>query len=194
MLALVAVLLGALFFYRSVATRNQKKLSSNMVAIAHAELVVEYLSADLRSMMAPNPRAGLPGCRIAADGRALAFYRLELGKSSMRAVPVVYRAEPSGKGHGNLVIKRDGRPLGTALLQKFEVHQQDIRDAPRIALTVVGIGQDVPPESLAESDRHQISISISYPEVSPAAILGLPEAASSILSRAIDVRGSLPTL
>lgn len=190
-LSLFSITLAGAWQVLSLARRGEKKVTDLVRSVANAELALEFLSADLRSMMPLGPTTMRTGLVVAPDGRRVAFHRLERRRRTLEATPVVYEARPTGAGHGNFRLFSDGRPLKEVVLRDFLVRRVDQAQNARLEVTVLGIPLDRDPGDLDPETIHELKLTIPLPPPGPASIPDLPPDARAMVEAAITVSAPL---
>jgi hypothetical protein len=178
------------------ATRSaEAKVSGKAAAVASAQLALEEVTSDLASMTPPDPYQPETTVRVGEDGRSLAFFRCEMEARRIGAVPVVFAVRPTAKACGNFGLWKNGARVGGVTLRelKFEVVANPDGN-PFVHLTAVGIGEDLPETRTSPGDLHLIETDIPLTAVSPAALVGLPQAALAACRRAVVYKGQLPAI
>lgn len=195
---ILATMLGLIYGLLVNVRRGEAKLSRVERAVAHAEIALAHMSAELRSMLPPDPFADRMGYRILEGGRGLAFMRLEEARGALAAAPVTYELRPTGR-HGNQLLYRNGVKLNGILLRDVTFSQQDLTEVdtadgnPVLRVSLTGIAEDADPATLGPTGIHTVELDVPVPATSPSAIRGLPAVARQLITDAIRFRGTIST-
>lgn len=195
-LLILSTILGIIYGLLVNVRRGEAKLSRVERAVAHAEIALAHMSAELRSMLPPDPFVDRVGYRILEGGRGLTFMRLEETRGALAAAPVTYELRPTGR-HGNQFLYRNGVKLPGILLRDIAFSQADLTEVdtadgnPVLRVSLTGIAEDADPKVLGPTGVHTVELDIPVPATSPSAVRGLPAVARQLVADSIRFRGAI---
>lgn len=208
-MALFVLALALIWGFVRQAARTGAKVETVHAAVVSAELAMGALAADLRSMLPPDPARNVVPYKVAGDGRAVAFYRVEEARGRLSAKPVRYEARATPAG--NFALFRDGQRLANVLLAEFKVEALSVQGAdtvngqpltlpraagtnPKLQVTIEGVSADRKRAELPADAFHRLRQMFAVPDTSPAATMDLPPVARELARKAVQVDGALPEL
>lgn len=192
----LGVLLAMVYGLLSGANRSEARLGRIERAVAHAEIAVAQISADLRSILPPDPFSDRVSYRVLDEGRGITIMRLEESSGALAASPVTYETRPVGI-HGNQQLYRNGVRLNGILLRELKISQVELTEVdttngnPVLRVAVTGIAEDLDPPALGPTGQHTVELDVPVPATSPAATRGLPLVARQLIKDAVHVRGTI---
>lgn len=175
-------LLSGLMSIGSLSGRGTRAVAAGAQAVTSAERAAARISADLATMLPPDPAQPERLPRITAGGTRLEFHRLEPRKDALVARPVVYELV-RGRLH------RDGRPLPGVTLETFSAGRTLERGeggcarSPTLVIVIVGIGSEG-----GRNTTHRLRLAVRIPEGSPAAIPDLPAPGRALIDEFLTYR------
>lgn len=194
-LTLGLMILVILWTLYTSSRRTEASVGRRLQAVAHAEFAIEVLNSDLLAMAPPDPYRPERTFRLREDGRAMTFWVTEEAGKVLKARPVLYEARPTAAGHGNCQLYRNGSRVQSVLLENFRAAVVvKANTNPVLLVQVVGVGEDLAAASFKHGELHPLRITVPFPAVSPAALIGMPAAGLGMIDRGIEYAGTLPEL
>jgi hypothetical protein len=181
-------LLSGLLSIGSLSGRGTRAVVAGAQAVTSAERAAARISADLATMLPPDPAKPERLPRITEGGKRLEFHRLEPLRDALEARPVVYELVRDAQG-GAARLHRDGRPLPGVTLETFSAGRTIERGEggrarnPTLVIVIVGCGREG-----ERSETHRLRLAVRIPEGSPAAIRDLPAPGRALIDEFLTYR------